>query len=236
MAFYISALQKCPYLPDQEELLVLSDPREMVGNVQYGQLLQKGFRRNGSVAYRPMCPQCDACISVRIPVAEFQPDRGQRRTWGRNQGIQIREQAPQWDAAHARLFAEYQCWRHPGGGMDEHADRLYREMIVETGGVDARLLVFEQDDHLLAVALVDVLDGGVSAVYTFYTPDLPQRGLGIFAILSQIEWTRKQRLPYLYLGYWVASSPKMDYKKRFRPLEGFVAGGWRLLSAARNRE
>ncbi|MBU2847175.1 MULTISPECIES: arginyltransferase [Acidithiobacillus] len=236
MAFYISALQKCPYLPDQEELLVLSDPREMVGNVQYGQLLQKGFRRNGSVAYRPMCPQCDACISVRIPVAEFQPDRGQRRTWGRNQGIQIREQAPQWDAAHARLFAEYQCWRHPGGGMDEHADRLYREMIVETGGVDARLLVFEQDDHPLAVALVDVLDGGVSAVYTFYTPDLPQRGLGIFAILSQIEWTRKQRLPYLYLGYWVASSPKMDYKKRFRPLEGFVAGDWRLLSAARNRE
>ena len=236
MAFYISALQKCPYLPDQEELLVLSDPREMVGNVQYDQLLQKGFRRNGSVAYRPMCPQCDACISVRIPVAEFQPDRGQRRTWGRNQGIQIREQAPQWDAAHARLFAEYQYWRHPGGGMDEHADRLYREMIVETGGVDARLLVFEQDDHLLAVALVDVLDGGVSAVYTFYTPDLPQRGLGIFAILSQIEWTRKQRLPYLYLGYWVASSPKMDYKKRFRPLEGFVAGDWRLLSAARNRE
>lgn len=236
MAFYISALQKCPYLPDQEELLVLSDPREMVGNVQYGQLLQKGFRRNGSVAYRPMCPQCDACISVRIPVAEFQPDRGQRRTWGRNQGIQIREQAPQWDAAHARLFAEYQSWRHPGGGMDEHADRLYREMIVETGGVDARLLVFEQDDHLLAVALVDVLDGGVSAVYTFYTPDLPQRGLGIFAILSQIEWTRKQRLPYLYLGYWVASSPKMDYKKRFRPLEGFVAGDWRLLSAARKRE
>lgn len=236
MAFYLSALQKCPYLPDQEELLVLSDPREMVGGVEYDQLLQKGFRRNGPVAYRPMCPQCDACISVRIPVAEFQPDRGQRRTWARNQGIQIREQIPQWDAAHARLFAAYQRWRHPGGGMDEHADRLYREMIVETGGVDARLLVFEQDKRLLAVALVDVLDGGVSAVYTFYTPDLPQRGVGIFAILSQIEWTRKQRLPHLYLGYWVASSPKMDYKKRFRPLEGFVAGDWRLLSEACKRE
>ncbi len=236
MAFYLSALQKCPYLPDQEELLVLSDPREMVGGVEYDQLLQKGFRRNGPVAYRPMCPQCDACISVRIPVAEFQPDRGQRRTWARNQGIQIYEQVPQWDAAHARLFADYQRWRHPGGGMDEHADRLYREMIVETGGVDARLLVFEQDKHPLAVALVDVLDGGVSAVYTFYTPELPQRGLGIFAILSQIEWTRKQRLPHLYLGYWVASSPKMDYKKRFRPLEGFVAGDWRLLSEAYKRE
>jgi len=119
--------------------------------------------------------------------------------------------------------------------MDEHADRLYREMIVENGGVDARLLVFEQDEHPLAVALVDVLDGGVSAVYTFYTPDLPQRGLGIFAILSQIEWTRKLGLPYLYLGYWVANSPKMDYKKRFRPLEGFVAGDWRLLTEAFKR-
>ena len=236
MAFYLSALQRCPYLPDQEELLVLSDPRERVGSTQYDQLLQKGFRRNGPVAYRPMCPQCDACVSVRIPVADFQPDRSQRRTWARNQEIQMREQVPQWDAAHARLFAEYQRWRHPGGGMDEHADRLYREMIVETGGVEARLLVLEQGERLLAVALVDVLSSGVSAVYTFYTPDLPQRGLGTFAILSQIEWTRKQCLPHLYLGYWVASSPKMDYKKHFRPLEGFVAGDWRLLSAVRKRE
>ena len=236
MAFYLSALQHCPYLPDQEELLVLSDPREKIGGMEYDQLLQKGFRRNGPVAYRPMCPQCDACISVRIPVADFQPSRSQRRTWARNRDVRLCEQNPRWVAAHARLFASYQRWRHPGGGMDEQADRLYREMIVETGGVDARLLVFEQDGRPLVVALVDVLRSGVSAVYTFYTPDLPQHGLGIFTILSQIEWTREQGLPYLYLGYWVANSRKMDYKKHFRPLEGFVAGDWRLLPEACKRE
>jgi arginine-tRNA-protein transferase len=229
MTFYLSALQTCPYLTGQEELLVLSDPREVVGGAEYNQLLQKGFRRNGPVAYRPMCPQCDACISVRIPVNDFQPDRGQKRTFARNQDLQMRVEAPRWYADHARLFRDYQRARHPGGGMDAEADRLYDEMIVEAGGVDAHLLVFEKDDEPLAVALVDTVDSGVSAVYTFYHPELNRRGLGTFAILSQIEWTSQLGLPHLYLGYWVAGSPKMDYKKRFSPLEGFVADQWCVL-------
>ena len=104
----MSTLQTCPYLPEQEELLVLSDPRAVLESVEYDQLLQKGFRRNGPVAYRPMCPQCDACISVRIPVDYFQPDRRQKRTWARNQDLSLRVARPYRDAQHARLFADYQ--------------------------------------------------------------------------------------------------------------------------------
>jgi arginine-tRNA-protein transferase len=233
MSFYMSTLQTCPYLPEQEELLVLSDPRAVLESVEYDQLLQKGFRRNGPVAYRPMCPQCDACISVRIPVDHFQPDRGQKRTWARNQDLSLRVARPYRDAQHARLFADYQRLRHPDGGMDQEADRLYAEMMADISAVDSRLLIFEKDDEPFAVALVDQVDCGLSAVYTFYRTDLAKRGLGIFAILSQIEWARIQGFSHLYLGYWVAESPKMDYKRRFSPLEGFIAGAWRPLSTHR---
>ncbi len=230
MTFYLSTLQTCPYLPGQEELLVLSDPQAMLRNAEYGQLLHNGFRRNGPVAYRPMCPHCEACISVRIPVDAFAADRSQRRNRARNQDLQMRTVLPYWDQKHAYMFADYQRNRHPDGGMDKEADRLYAEMMTEQGGVDARLLIFEKDGEALAVALVDLLDDAVSAVYTFYRPDLNSRALGIFAILSQVEWTRAQGRSHLYLGYWVAGSPKMDYKKRFSPLEGFVAGEWRPLT------
>lgn len=233
MNFFMSPLQSCPYLPGQDELLVLSDPQARLGGQEYHQLLQNGFRRNGPLAYRPMCPQCDACISVRIPVERFQPDRGQKRTWARNQDLQLRVTTPYQDAQHARLFADYQRQRHPDGGMDLEAERLYIEMMTETGDVEARLLVFEKAGETFAVALVDRVDNALSAVYTFFRPDLPQRGLGIFAIMSQIDWARRQGLSYLYLGYWVAGSRKMDYKRRFSPLEGFMAGRWRPLSVAR---
>ncbi|MDD5278476.1 MULTISPECIES: arginyltransferase [unclassified Acidithiobacillus] len=229
----MSTLQTCPYLPEQEELLVLSDPRAVLESVEYDQLLRKGFRRNGPVAYRPMCPQCDACVSVRIPVDHFQPDRGQKRTWARNQDLSMRVVRPYPDAQHARLFADYQRLRHPDGGMDQDADRLYAELMTDTSAVDSRLLVFEKDQEPLAVALVDQLAHGLSAVYTFYRTDLAKRGLGTFAILKQIEWARKQGFSHLYLGYWVAESSKMDYKRRFSPLEGFIAGEWRLLSTHR---
>ncbi|WP_253253645.1 arginyltransferase [Acidithiobacillus marinus] len=226
----MSSLQPCPYLSGQEELLVLSDPHVKLGKRAYDQLLQNGFRRNGPVAYRPMCPQCAACISVRIPVERFQADRGQKRTWARNQDLQLRVARPYRDEQHARLFADYQRQRHPDGGMDLEAERLYAEMMTETGDVETRLLIFEKAGEALAVAVIDQVDNGLSAVYTFFQPDLSRRGLGIFAIMSQIEWARRQGLSYLYLGYWVAGSPKMDYKRRFSPLEGFVAGQWRPLA------
>jgi len=230
MAFYLSAPQSCPYLPDQDELLILSDPQQVLGSAPYNALLQKGFRRNGGLAYRPACPHCDACVSVRIPVEHFRLDRGQRRVWQRNRDLQVAVCAPHWDAAHAALFGRYQRLRHPGGGMDEESLRLYQEMILETGGVDARLLVFSLAAEVVAVALVDIVPAGVSAVYTFYAPEMSARGLGVYAILWQIAWTRGLGLPHLYLGYWVSGSPKMDYKRRYRPLEGFVAGRWRALA------
>jgi len=231
MNFYRSLPQTCPYLPDRAETLILSDPAEAIGADRYNLLLQEGFRRNGAIAYRPMCPDCQACLSVRVPVAEFRPNRSQRRNLRGNADLRLEVRPAEWQAQAEALFLRYLRQRHPGGGMDGQGERLYHEMMEERGGVETVLLQSFLGDRLVAVALTDVLPAGCSAVYTFFDPDLSRRGLGTWSILAQLRWTAGLGLPYLYLGYWVADSKKMAYKKQFRPLEVYRQGRWQSLSA-----
>ena len=218
----------CAYLPGRRarNLYCLPGPQRPVA--QHTALSTAGFRRSGELHYRPDCPHCNACQPARIPVADFSPSRSQRRAWQRNTDLRVSVVRPTFSAEHYALYRRYISHRHGGGVMDEDSPQQYRAFILGSQ-VQTRLWEFRLDEQLLAVAVVDELLDGFSAMYTFYDPELPHRGLGTCAILSQIEAARARGLQWLYLGFWIRNHPKMDYKRRFRPLQIRTANGWERL-------
>ena len=218
----------CAYLPGQRARNLYCLPGQQGQVEQHSVLSAAGFRRSGELHYRPDCPDCNACQPVRVAVADFTPSRSQRRTWRRNTDLDIRPVAPGFSSEHYRLYRRYIASRHGGGVMDEDSPQQYRGFILG-GMVRTRLWEFRLGEQLLAVAVVDELLDGLSAMYTFYEPDLPHRGLGTYAILSQIETARERGLKWLYLGFWIRNHSKMDYKRRFRPLQARTPDGWKKL-------
>jgi arginine-tRNA-protein transferase len=220
----------CGYWPEREARDLVLDPHDPRLPALYAQALAWGFRRSGEILYRPACAGCRACVAVRVPVAEFRPDRSQRRCLARNADVHARIVAPARTAEALALYRRYLRWRHPGGGMDDHGAAEFEQYLVGRWH-DGRFLELREDGshRLLAVAVTDRAGDALSAVYTFYEPEAAARGLGTLAILRQIEWARREGLAHLYLGYWIAGHPKMDYKRRFQPLEGFDGRGWRRL-------
>ena len=220
----------CGYWPDRVARDLVLDPRDPRLPQLYPDALSWGFRRSGDIVYRPHCRQCRACVAVRIPVADFAPDRSQRRCAARNAGVETRIVAALRSDEHLALYQRYLAARHPLGGMDEHGAVEFDQFLVGSWSDTRFLEVREPGDgapgRLLAVAVTDRVGNGLSAVYTFFDPDLPQRGLGTFSILQQIQWAQREGLRQLYLGYWIAGHGKMDYKRRFRPLEAFDGRGW----------
>lgn len=226
LTVFVSASHPCGYFRDRVATTLFVDPSVTLSNAEYSALIRHGFRRSGQMTYRPHCEHCHACIPVRVPVREFTPDRSQRRTLQRNRDLVLREVAAESSDEHFALYQRYQQERHPDGGMDLHGADQYRGFLFGSGA-DVRLYEFRMETgRLAAVAAVDTLEDGLSAVYTFYDPGQRQRGLGAFAILKQIELTRAQGRDYLYLGYWIEASPKMRYKTRYRPLEMFDGSQW----------
>lgn len=220
----LSAEHNCSYLPGRPARHLVADPL-VVNNQVYSQLATLGFRRSGDHVYRPHCRGCKACLSLRIPVRAFRPNRSQRRTWNRNRDLQVRCLKPVFDFEHYQLFSRYLQARHPGGGMDDSSPESYLSFIT-AGWSDTLLYEFRRGGRLLAVAIVDRLDNGLSAVYTFFDPTETARGLGTYAILWQLADARRQELEWVYLGYWVQECHKMAYKANFRPHQVFVGGGW----------
>lgn len=220
----------CGYFPDRIARDLVIDPRDPRLPQHYPTALGWGFRRSGDIVYRPHCQGCRACVAVRVPVAAFVPDRGQRRCLARNADVDARVLPARRTDEQVALYRRYLAARHPGGGMDDHGATEFEQFLVG-GWSDGRFLELrEHGSHrLLAVAVTDLVEDALSAVYTFYDPDLAGRGLGTLAILRQIEWARRDARSHLYLGYWIAGHAKMDYKRRFRPLEGFDGRQWRRL-------
>lgn len=218
----------CGYLPERHARSAFVDPAFPLEPALYGSLLDQGFRRSGDYAYRPMCLNCRACQSARIVVSGFTPDRAQRRCAKRNADLALSIKTTLNDE-HYGLYRRYLAARHRDGGMDPEDAKAFEEFLACGWGA-TEFWEFRADDQpdsaLMAVSVVDRVPRGLSAVYTFFEPDAPSRGLGTFAILSQIEQARIHRLPYVYLGYWVPGSAKMDYKKRFHPLEVLRNGSW----------
>lgn len=232
---YLSMPHPCGYLPGRMASTLFIDPRQPVTLSLFSELMRRGFRRSGDLIYTPHCSGCQACVPVRIPVTEFRARRGQRRIWARNKDLRVCEREPSFDAEHFALYLRYQESRHPGSSMDDPDPAKYLDFLVSHRAT-TRFFEFHgprpsdpAQDRLLAVAVVDETEDGLSAVYTFFDPDLPQRGLGIYAILWEIAHTRRLGLEWLYLGYWIANSPKMAYKSNFMPAEAYRNRRWEPL-------
>jgi leucyl-tRNA---protein transferase len=230
LLFYVTPPERCAYLPGREAVNVFADPRARMNAAVYGRLIDKGFRRSGSHLYRPQCPGCSECIPTRIPVAAFHLSRSQRRNWRLNGDLSVNVVSQGYRAEHFALYRRYQRGRHAGGEMDNPTPQTYLDFL-SCSWSDTLFVEFVLGDTLLGVAVCDRVAEGLSAVYTFFSPERKRRGLGTYAILWQIEEARRRGLRYVYLGYWIAGNRKMSYKIRFRPIEGLINGRWRLLNA-----
>ena len=234
--FYLTAPSSCPYLPGREERKVFThlvgDRAAALNDV----LTQGGFRRSQSIAYRPACEGCKACVSVRICVADFRESRSFRRVKAHNGDLVGQVKPPTPTSEQYGLFRSYVTSRHGSGGMADMSVLDYAMMVEDTHvhtrlveyrkrGPDSRILERGAGD-LMAVALTDILSDGLSMVYSFYNPLAEDRSLGTYLILDHVTRARQMGLPYVYLGYWVKGSRKMDYKRRFLPQERLSPHGW----------
>ncbi len=228
--FHTTAPAPCPYLPNRLERKVVTELSQ--GDpVRFHEVLSRsGFRRSHAIAYAPACPGCSACVPVRIASDGFVDTKSFRRIRRANADLTTTPCPPRATGEQHRLFLKYQETRHAGGDMASMEFHEYRAMI-EDSPIQTLLYEFRApDDTLAAAVLTDVMDDGLSAVYSFYRPDEAQRSLGSFVVLSLIDACRTLGLPYLYLGYWIAESRKMAYKQRFQPLEGYGINGWEQIA------
>jgi arginine-tRNA-protein transferase len=227
--FMVTSELPCPYLPGRFERKLVTELTGAGAQDQYELLSRAGFRRSHSIAYRPACTGCSACVPVRIVVAGFQLGGSLARIRRRNADLTLSITVPRATREQYALFGLYLDHRHGDGEMAGMDFRDYRAMVEDTA-VDSRMLELrDSSDTLLAACLADWSSDGVSAVYSFFAPEAARRSLGSEMILRLIDVARNENLPYVYLGYWIQNSRKMAYKSRFRPLEAFGPTGWRPL-------
>lgn len=225
LGFFTSPPHECGYLAGRNAVTLFADPRIPLNSPAYSWLSAHGFRRSGSHVYRPHCGSCSACVAVRVVVDEFTPTRAQRRTLARNQSIEIRQRPARFEQEHFRLYEAYLKARHPDSQIDSTNPSAYMSFLTANWS-DTSFYEFRDNGSLLAVAVVDHLVDGLSAVYTFFSPQHAGRSLGRFAVLKQIEWAASAGLPWVYLGYWIHECRKMSYKREYAPLEFFRRGSW----------
>lgn len=237
--FYVTAPQPCPYLDDREERKLFTALQGKTATRLNDALSRQGFRRSQNVLYRPACAECSACYSARIRVADFTPSRSQRRVRKRYAPLKRDASTPWATDAQFALFRRYLDARHADGGMADMDVFEFSAMIEETP-VRSRVIEYCRTNgtnsgrDLVAVCLTDVIEDGLSMVYSFFDPGKTGRSLGTYVILDHIDIARKAGLPFVYLGYWVPQSRKMHYKSRFRALEVFDDGSWQPWDASRD--
>jgi len=230
LSFLVTTDMPCPYLPGRMERKLVTRLAGPEAARNFHLLSRAGFRRSHAIAYRPACIGCEACIPVRVVAGEFDPGRSLRRIEARNDDMTATILPARGTVEQFQLFQAYLDGRHNDGEMAGMSLSDYRSMVEDTP-IDSRLVEFRNPAHrLVACVLTDWSADGISAVYSFFDPDLPPRSLGSYMIVWLIREAVRNGLPYVYLGYWVSGSRKMGYKTRFRPIEGFGANGWRRIA------
>ncbi|MBV7393188.1 arginyltransferase [Mameliella sediminis] len=231
--FYVTAPQPCPYLADRMERKLFTALQGDSAQKLNDSLSKQGFRRSQNVLYRPSCADCAACLSARIDVRRFEPSRNQRKVMNRNANLERRATSPWATEEQYDLFRRYLDARHADGGMADMDVFEFAAMIEETP-IRSRVIEYfdRESDRLVATCLTDMLDDGLSMVYSFYEPDMPRQSLGKWMVLDHIQIAKEAGLPYVYLGYWVPGSDKMGYKAQFNALEIYRRGKWERLENA----
>lgn len=229
--FYVTTPYPCGYLPNQLAQSLIATPQHLTNAYHYNGLIQQGFRRSGKFVYRPHCENCQACISVRLPIAEFQASRSQKRAFKEHQSLEVSISRLNFDETQFTLYQAYQAARHQeADDSKEEKDPAtqYRDFLVQTN-VDSLSISFTLNGQLKMVSIVDIVEDGISAVYTFYDTTDSKASYGTYSVLWLIEWCKQLGLPYLYLGYWIQDSQKMAYKRNFMPQEALMNGQWQRI-------
>ena len=220
-----TGIHPCSYIPGLIARNAVVDPEYLMNPEVYDYLIQNGFRRSGEQVYRPYCHTCEACVTTRIPVADFQRSRSQKRIWRMNQDLEIKINKEGFRKEYLSIYQRYLASRH------ESHDYEGVEKFLSADWCDIHYYEFYSDDELIGVAVTDNIKSGLSAVYTFFDPEQgSKRSLGVFAILYQIECAQQQQVQYVYPGFWIKDCRKMNYKSNFQPIEGLIKGKWRALA------
>ncbi len=225
---FVSNQSPCSYLEKTNSQSAFVHPSFQLNTEIYSQLIEQGFRRSGNEIYRPHCPTCNACIATRVEVSQFSPSKNQKRCSKKNSNTEVNIKAATFDQAHYDMYLRYQKYKHQGGSMAESSKDEYI-FFLASSWCNTLFVEFKINNTLAAVAVVDLLDNALSAVYTFFEPEFCGYGLGNYAVLWQIQHAIELELKYVYLGFWIADCRKMAYKTQYQPIQGFIANEWRLI-------
>lgn len=228
LQFYVTTPYKCGYLPNKMAQSLIASPQHLIDAKVYSGLMTQGFRRSGKFAYRPYCENCSACIAVRLVLDIFTPTRSQKRAFKQHGDLTAQIMPLHYSREHFALYDDYQSLRHADDTTAEAEDNAaqYHQFLCQSN-VESLMIVFRDvNEQVKIVSVVDIVQDGVSAVYTFYDARQTKASFGTFAIMWLAEWAKSLNLNYLYLGYWIQDSQKMAYKQAFNPQERLINGEW----------
>ena len=227
LQLYITTESSCSYFADRLSSNLVPDPKLPLNMSIYNQLIQHGFRRSGTHSYRPHCKNCRACIACRLAVKDFANSRSQRRCLKNNQDLKATSVSAGFSNEHFELYQRYLNSRHTNGSMANPSEADFKQFLY-CDWSDTRFLEFRLNKQLVAVAVTDMVSDGLSAVYSFFEPEMENRSLGTYCILKQIDYAKELGLGYVYLGYWIENHEKMHYKSNFKPLQLYFDEQWQL--------